>query len=1127
MSDQSIRDRAIEPYSFHVQAPAGSGKTETLTQRFLKLLSYVNQPEEILAITFTRKAAEEMRSRILKALLDAKTLSAPQEAHARKTHQLAANVLARDKEYKWDLLDNNHRLRIMTFDGFCMNLATTLPVTSQLGVTVQIADPPQALYEKAAVDLLRLLEDEKNPYQQAVKNFLIHVDNDYAVAKALLVTMLEKREHWLPYVVAVTKQNLRDALEHVLQTIVSEQLILAYNMLKPLEIELLASAHFAATHLKCNESESPIVQLLTIDKLPSTSGDNLPLWKIITLFLLTDKGKGSIRNRLTKNEGFPPKNEIKDKQQQALNESFKERMMSLLNTLREKSNAEILLQSITQLPSPNYSVGQWQIIEDLSIILPVLAGLLSTVFADAGQVDFSEVAQKALLALSDEDSPTDLALKLDYQIKHILVDEFQDTNKTQIDLLSRLTEGWSADDGHTLFVVGDPMQSIYSFRKANVSCFLTTRQEGIGAIAFEPLTFTRNFRSQRAIVDWNNHHFSHSFPQMINTSLGAVTYSASEATINNTIDQPIHLHAFVGADKVKAREAEAMHIAQFISDVRNENPDEEIAILVRSRNQLVPILSALRDAQLAWHAIDIEPLNTQPVINDLLLITRALLNVSDRIAWVGLLRAPFIGLDKKSLLVLAATDEYCAVWDQLRDEVRLSKLSKPLRARIEHFTKVMEQGLQRMQRKPLRVVVEGVWLMLGGPASLNTPIDIDNANTYLEILGALDAQHELITIEILQDAIESLYAKTNETSDNPIKIMTIYSAKGLEFGTVILPCLDKSTQRDKNELLLFEEWQSDGFLLAASPGASDEDALLYEFIKQYGLQKKQLETTRVLYVACTRAENRLYLSGVLPKPDAVPQKDCLWSCVWGSIAADVQHHICDENDDDVNLQSWDWADDVAALNHDKLARLPFNWQLPTLAQEHVLADYRQPIYLSGTDNRLVVDNTFKRRVGELVHAILKQIGDEGLARWSDERIRQEQPHWQQQVKVAGIVQVENALAIINRHIACVLNDAQNRDWLFGYYAEHHNEYALQTIKDGEVVTSIIDRTFVDGEGIRWIIDYKTSIPNEGEDLEAFLVRETDNYIDQLLSYHTLFSARGNNKIKMALYFTALSQLFYF
>ena len=119
----------------------------------------------------------------------------------------------------------------------------------------------------------------------------------------------------------------------------------------------------------------------------------------------------------------------------------------------------------------------------LSRLLPTLAALLLLVFQKRGVVDHSQVAQSALFALGDDDAPTDLALRLDYQIDHILVDEFQDTAITQYELLQKLTRGWGEYNEQnpltprTLMIVGDAMQSIYGFRGANVGLFLQARRE--------------------------------------------------------------------------------------------------------------------------------------------------------------------------------------------------------------------------------------------------------------------------------------------------------------------------------------------------------------------------------------------------------------------------------------------------------------------------------------------------------------------------------------------------------------------------------------------------------------------------------------------------------------------------
>src|SRR6202158_4379566 len=132
-------------------------------------------------------------------------------------------------------------------------------------------------------------------------------------------------------------------------------------------------------------------------------------------------------------------------------------------------------------------------------VLTLAVAELQIAFRENGRVDFQELLIRASRALGNADSPTDLALALGHRIQHILVDEFQDTSYTQFELLEKLTAGWEPDDGRTLFLVGDPMQSIYRFRQADVSLFLKARLNGVGGLRLEPLTLRVNFRSRRQI----------------------------------------------------------------------------------------------------------------------------------------------------------------------------------------------------------------------------------------------------------------------------------------------------------------------------------------------------------------------------------------------------------------------------------------------------------------------------------------------------------------------------------------------------------------------------------------------------------------------------------------------------
>jgi hypothetical protein len=122
----------------------------------------------------------------------------------------------------------------------------------------------------------------------------------------------------------------------------------------------------------------------------------------------------------------------------------------------------------------------------LARLMKLAAAELWLVFREAGEVDFGELAARAIAALGDEMDPTELGLRLDWRIRHLLVDEFQDTSPTQVELLQRLTAGWQQGDGRTLFCVGDPMQSIYRFRKAEVGLFLRAKAHGIGGLRLIP-----------------------------------------------------------------------------------------------------------------------------------------------------------------------------------------------------------------------------------------------------------------------------------------------------------------------------------------------------------------------------------------------------------------------------------------------------------------------------------------------------------------------------------------------------------------------------------------------------------------------------------------------------------------
>ncbi len=194
IADSAAREQVLDTAtSFIVQAPAGSGKTELLIQRYLKLLAMVDSPEAIVAITFTRKAAGEMRARVLEALRKAEGGIAPDTDHEKVTQEIARQVLEHDRGLKWNLLRNPAQLRIETIDALCAAITRRMPWLARFGAMPEISEKADDLYREAARNTLRHVEagDESLAY------LLLHLDNDFMAARRLIGNMLEKRDQWL------------------------------------------------------------------------------------------------------------------------------------------------------------------------------------------------------------------------------------------------------------------------------------------------------------------------------------------------------------------------------------------------------------------------------------------------------------------------------------------------------------------------------------------------------------------------------------------------------------------------------------------------------------------------------------------------------------------------------------------------------------------------------------------------------------------------------------------------------------------------------------------------------------------------------------------------------------------
>lgn len=1098
--DEQQRQQALDiSLSFIVQAPAGSGKTELLTQRYLALLPYVKQPEEIIAITFTKKSSSEMRARIINALSMAAEQPEPELAHAKKTWHLAKHALQQSDKLNWNLLQNPNRLRIQTIDSFNTYITKQLPILSHFGAPPSITDDYYKLYEEAVCEFLSHLE-ENVAWSASIAQLLTHLDNDLNKVKELLINMLAKRDQWLPYITLnAYEEDLRDTLESNLESITCDILTtLIAHFPKDVIEELLFLIRYAAQHLSSEQSSSFIVKCLDLTALPTHKAHDKPYWLGIAEFLLTKEFEW--RKRFDKTLGFPAPSATSNPEEKSLFAQQKHRMSELIQKLSNHEELKLALTNLCLSPECQYQDNQWETLQELHQVLRIAVAQLKLTFQQHGTIDYIENAQAALTALGNDDSPTDMTLALDYQIKHLLIDEFQDTSQSQFRLIEKLTAGWENQDGRTLFLVGDPMQSIYRFREAEVGLFIRARKNGLGHIKLIPLTLSVNFRSVPDIVEWVNNHFAKIFPTFEDIAMGAVRYSISQAHADysekNT--RQVTLNPIPEAHDTKQADA----IIELINTCKSKRPHDSIAILVRSRSHLAAIIPALKKAHLSYRAIDIDPLDTKPVIQDLMALTRALLHPADRIAWLAILRAPWCGLSLSDLFKLSNSYPHASLWDRLQSSAVIKSLSADAQQRLGRIMPVLKNTIADRHRYALRFWLENCWLALGGPATVANKADLQDANSYFALIDKLDAGGYLVNLDHLQKHVSQLFAAPNHQADNTLQIMTIHNSKGLEFDTVILPHLERKSPNDDKQLLLWMEQpqQNDTSALILAPihAIGQKNDTIYDYIKRQHSIKNDYETARLLYVAATRAKKQLHLFFSL---ESTPASGSLLEKLWPAIKQEI------------SLAPRQPADATVAYTPAAprlIQRLTPSWQNPIASSTATDIAYQHKLGFK-------LPNDQAKHLGTVIHELLQYIGQLGIGWWQDKAAPIKYTFLEKRFTQLGTYasdihrMIEKAMLAIEN----TLSDARGL-WIMQNHLQAASELKLTAHLDGQIQSFIVDRTFVE-HNTRWIIDFKSSSPDT-ENLTAFLDQEAIIYQEQLRSYEQALRAMDNKPIKLGLYF---------
>jgi ATP-dependent exoDNAse (exonuclease V) beta subunit len=658
-----------------------------------------------------------------------------------------------------------------------------------------------------------------------------------------------------------------------------------------------------------------------------------------------------------------------------------------------------------------------------------------------------------------------------------LIDEFQDTSTSQFNTIEKLIKHWQTNDGKTLFLVGDPMQSIYRFRESQVGLFLQVKVSGIANIKPTSLLLSTNFRSSKSIVEGNNRFFQDIFPAHEDIYQGAISYSFSQAASNTTKHQAINLHPFTNNQFAQ----EAQTVLDIVQSILAEHPANKIAILVRSRTHLVEITPLLKQHNIEFESVKITPLKDHLLTRDLFSLARALMHLGDKLAWLSVLRSPWCGLTLDDLLLLSADDSQI-IYAQLTNENTLAQLSQDGQKRAQHLHACLQEILDNQGQFNFVELLTFAIDQLGISRSLSQS-DTLIKDQFLSIVNTCEQQQSL-DIETIKAALDELYAPSEKAK---VKLMTIHQSKGLEFDTVIMPGLGRGARNDDSPMMHMKEFSDQSLLLAPIKSSLDTDeGQTYTYLKYVEVQQNKFETMRLLYVAMTRAKHQLHLLGHVNQNHQVAKKSLL------ALLIPFYQNVFDQ---------------IPAPQ----AQAETSNQAPSL--QRLKQIITPPIKEQELGETLEYQQNFERLFKSLLGTLIHQYYEQGLFDPSADNIK------------ARLLEIGTPLNEIDQWQGFVLKLLNNTkgdpqfEWLF--------KDRSSTLVEAEFVIHermiAIDRLFVDND-ILWIIDFKTAEPLADESLDQFIHRQQSQHTKQLLFYKEALADVYNNTIKCALYCPAVSQL---
>jgi ATP-dependent helicase/nuclease subunit A len=794
-----------------ITAGAGSGKTRTLVARYASLLADGLTSRSVVAITFTKKAAREMRSRLREAL-----------------STLANDAKSKDERENWLALGNQmDSARIGTIHSLCTEILRAHPAEAGVDPRFEVLDEGLAATLKNQVvdDALKemVAQSEYKPLFKALQT---------GGVQSLLASVLSRR---LEAQEIFAKQADGDAIirEYIETALKSSSVVDSIATLRD----------FAPKDLMDDAGDKLAAQVAELLKLWKQAESALKKGDVISCanFLFTAR-----REQLKK--GIGKKTSIAKEAVSNLQTAYDNFLNPLIGGAVSKDsppNAES--ESLFNQLQPLVQKGS-----------ELVHRLYQAELSQRHALDFDDLEYGAVQLLKREE----IRAYWQVEVQALLVDEFQDTNARQREIVEAL-----AGSAGRLCVVGDARQSIYRFRRADVTVFRDVQEQARnnGGLV---LNLDITYRAHEPLLNTMGDLLAGVMGVEVDPARPYyVPFSplkANRKTQPEHISEP-HIEFVFGAgeDAGDARPVAARALARRLLELKQAGQIkiwDDVALLFRASTGYVYYEDAFEYAGIPFVTVAGRGFYDRPEIRDVLNLLRALADPADDLAMAGLLRSPAFGLSDTALYQLRLQETTTSYWIALQGD--LSILSEADQARAKRAVAILQELLPQVDREPVADLLSALVDVTDYRAILASDDENASSGRLWRNLDKLISDAQGSGIINVRDFLEYLStlsdagAREGEApadAQGAVRLMTIHKSKGLEFPLVILADAGRSPNPKSDAVYLLPEMGL-SFNLDPAP-------MLYRLSKELDRKQNEAEAGRLLYVALTRAKDKLIISG--------------------------------------------------------------------------------------------------------------------------------------------------------------------------------------------------------------------------------------------------------------------------